>query len=468
MPPPRLRSPMPPNVPYTASPARLPPLVIASSSLALSGGLAALLYVFTRSADRDLAQDQDGVEMDEAAVVTWWAGDMGLRWALLSSAGSLAGVLGLLLRNSKLHRLFALTTAIDLLACVLFTLTLALLTFTPALSAPFSTFLCSSALTSSPSSLLGTVGRERESLRWSDGVELVLWGVETCEDNWQTGMVGVILGAVVATALRVYGTWITWEWNAEMKEQELRDVGEGWVDQEMCEIDTRRDGGCKTASAMEGTVPTGRPRSSSTASTGSSSRSGRRSTTLPLYSDYPSPLEGHKRSRSHTIAHDRRSRTQPQLVLVPVVLDSHGRPHYSPTSAAFHLPPFASPPRSRSSTYNGGTAYPPSPSPSSASSSRSPSSSRSKRPPSLRPRSSSSSSSSTAFVHSPLANSPELITFTDEPESVDNDEEEPFASPPMTPTALTTTCRGGGGSDECARRARSRSENGLVTVVAAA
>ncbi|GAA5827219.1 hypothetical protein JCM11251_001175 [Rhodosporidiobolus azoricus] len=436
----RLSLSAPPPVPF---PSRKPALVIASSSLLLSSGLATCLYVWRSTLDR-VDSDTDGVEQDGAAVAAWWTGEAALRWSLLSAGGSVFGVLGLLLRDSRLHRVFAITTAVDLLATVLLALVLSLLTFTPALAPTFSTFLCSSTFISDFSA-----SRSHEGLTWSDGVELVLWGVETCEESWRTGMIRVIFGCAVATALRLYGVLISWEANSEMRDQELRDRGEGWVDQEMCEIEaaTVQQGDRKSARQLEETL--GRPRSSSPPST-SSRRSGMRSSTLPLYSDFSdSPHHvGGKRTRSHTFASGTGSRRQqPQLVLVPVVLDQHGHPVYSPSSPSFTLPPYASPSRSRSSTYH--EAFSPSPI---ASSSASRSSSRaSKRAP--RPRSSSSSSSASRLFNSqPIVDSPPLMALTDEPLDIAS---VPL-SPPLTPVA---SCTGKKEDDRASRRARSKSEN---------
>ncbi|GAA6002654.1 hypothetical protein JCM10207_007612 [Rhodosporidiobolus poonsookiae] len=429
---------MPPH--STPSPSRLPSLLVSGSSLLLASGLAASLYVWTSAMDADLASDQDAVDLDEAQVVAWWAGETALRWAYLSAAGSLCGVLGLLLRNSRLHRVFAITTAVDLLATLLFTLVLILLTFVPTLSTPFSTLLCSNAFSApSPTASVLTTAPERNSLSWSDGVELVLWGVEACEESWRTGLVRVIFGSIVACVLRTYGTFVSWEMNAELREQELRDQGEAWVDQEMCEIET--DG--KSASAVEETLPRSR-RSSSF----SSQRSARRSTTLPLYQEFaagPSG-EGHKRHRSHTIAYPPHGgRHHPQLVLVPVTLDEDGQPVYSPSSPSFALPPYASPPRSRSNTHH---------SPLSPSGSSSRSSSRaSKKRFSFRPRA--NSSTSTSSNPPPFLDSPPLISFTDEPEEL------------LPPPVGLSTSTSSPTEERANRRARSRSENDGASFAAA-
>ncbi|GAA5888790.1 hypothetical protein JCM6882_002856 [Rhodosporidiobolus microsporus] len=428
-------------------PSRKAALVIASSSLLVSTGLATCLFVWRSALDHNDA-DTDGVDMDEAAVLASWTGEAALRWSLLSAGGSLFGVLGLLLRKSGLHRVFAITMAVDLLATVLLALVLSLLSFTPALAPAFSTFLCSSTFISDFSA-----SRSHEGVTRSDGVELALWGVETCEESWQTGMLHVILGCVVVAALRVYGVLVSWDMQAEMREQEARDRGEAWVDQEMCEIEaaTGQQGERKSARQMEETL--GRPRSSSTSSTTSSRRGGARSSTLPLYTEIAdSSAPPGKRTRSHTFAHGSSSRRQqqqqhPRLVLVPVVFDQHGHPVYSPSSPGFALPPYASPPRSRSSTYHDAFSGSPVASPlSSRSSSRT-----SKR--SSRPRSSSSSSSS-SFLSGPLVDSPPLMAFIDEPLDLDT-----LPTSPLMPSASSTGKKEDERTATTSRRLRSRSEN---------
>lgn len=372
-------------------------------------------------------------------------------------------------RSAKIQRVFAVTTAVDLVATILLTLLLLLLTFTPALSQPFSTFLCSSSFAqdlSTPSSLSSSHhpsshSSSSESFTLTDSLALLLWGVETCEDNWRSGMVRVILGSAVASVIRTYGVCVTWEANAELKENEQRERGEGWVDQEMAEVEAREEErAAKLQRKASGGGGGGRQRSASSSSSGSSHRRGslseRRSSTLPLYTDAPSSdCLKHLRSQSIPYSSDG---SKPQLVLVPCVLDSHGHPVYSPSSPTFTIPPYtAGPSRSRSSSST--SSYPPPPS--SPSSSRSSSRASSKR--SYRPRSSSSFSSMSSYpphYHSPLAAS-DLMAFTDEPSAFAFDLEAAASSasrsssPPSTPTTLTSAA-----VDESAvRRARSRSEN---------
>ncbi|BGP36426.1 hypothetical protein JCM10450v2_000324 [Rhodotorula kratochvilovae] len=422
-----------------APPSRTPALLAAASSLFLSSGLATLLWVWTAALERELASDADAVDLDEMSVVAWWAGDAALRWAVVSAVGSLCGVLGLLLRRSGLHRVFAVTTATDLLVTIFFTLTLALFTFSPSLSAPFGSFLCSSTFASDWTSAPALTSRsEHATSSWAGGIELVLWGLEACEDSWQTAMLGVLLGCVVAVVLRALGTWATWEMNSEMREKELRDRGEAWVDADeyMLEVEAaqRGTGDVKTPLALEETL--GRPRASSTASTSrSGAMSERRSQTLPL----PFALDSAKRVRSQTVTFGQsapRDGRHAQLVFVPVMLDERGHPVYQPSSPTFAFPPYASPPRSRQNTAPSYTGF------SGPSSSSSRSSSRSAKR--SRQRSSSSSSSSTSSLSSPLSGP----VFVDEPVEM---------SPPRTPIGQSTSTLSV--EDKTSRRLRSRSED---------
>ncbi|GAA5855114.1 hypothetical protein JCM8547_002386 [Rhodosporidiobolus lusitaniae] len=463
----------------SSSASRLAALVIASSSLLLSGGLAASLHAYTSAFTREVDVDGDAVDgMDEGAVVAWWAGDAALRWALLSFSGSALGTLGLLLRNSRLHRVFAISTAVDLLATVLLTLVLLLLTFSPALSQPFSTFLCSSAFSppSSSSTTSSSPTSSSDTLLSSSSPSLSLslsltdfWTLDTCEDNWRTGMICVLFGCFVACVLRAVGVWVTWETNGELREQELRDKGEGWVDEvDEREMEEQREEG----EEVEGDGKkrrmsfASRPRSSSSSTVKStrSSSSNRRSSTLPLYSEYDPREEGQpsqaspRRLRSQTLnyplsfssSRPSSSSKRPQLVLVPCVLDQNGHPVFSPSSPSFAIPPpYASPPRSRSNTSSSSYIT-------SSSSSSSRSSSRASRH---------STSTLKPSSHSPLADfsaSPDpesstpLMAFTDEPEALTSS---PLSS--LTPTMIGQSS-GTSPVDEktavVSRRGRSRSE----------
>ncbi|CEQ38763.1 SPOSA6832_00218 [Sporobolomyces salmonicolor] len=478
-----------PSPPPSRQPSRAPALVIALSSLLLSAGLAVSLYVYTASLQQELVGDAEAAgDMDQATVIAWWAGDAALKWALLSAAGSLCGVVGILMHNSALHRVFAVSTFADLLLTLLLTLTLALLTFTPTLSQPFGSFLCSSVGSglSSPSaqSLLGTA-HDSESLSWSSGIEILLWGVETCEESWHAGLVRVIAGCVVAASLRIYGVWVSWEMNAELKDQELRDQGEGsWmVDPEYVDEGARGTEG-KSPTRMEETlVRRSRASSTSTAVAGPSSR---RSHTLPA-TGLPPPYAyaESQRVRSHTISYPPHpssssslhnsaptsassgSRQRPRLVLLPVYVNNHGNPVYSPSSPSFPYAlghPAPAPPAYAART--------PSPRTRSSTSPGMPFSSRphvfNRNPSSkCRNRSSSSSSSSSSASRSssssPVASSavsagsktplPSPPIYTSEPMEL---------TPPTTPTATTSSTSKAANS--ASRRPRSRSETAGAVV----
>ncbi|EGU13353.1 hypothetical protein RTG_00530 [Rhodotorula toruloides ATCC 204091] len=352
------------------TPTRMAPLVVSTSSLLLSAGLMTTLWVWTTALERELASDVD-VDMDQSAVIAWWVGEAGLRWSLISAGGSLCGVLGLVtVRPCSLHH-------------------------------------------------------EQTWSTWSNGIEFVLWGVEACEEAWQTAMVLVLMGCVVTVALRIYGTWVTWEVNADLREGELRDAGEGWVDVgEMEEVELG-GGEQKTPLLLEEAL--GRPRSSSSSSrrlSFSSSNHDRRSNTLPL----PYALEGHKRTRSNTIAFGQTDKRRPQLVFVPVMFDAHGQPVCQPSSPTFAIPHYASPPRSRASTRSSTLSSSPSRS--------------THRPPSLDNRSTSSS---------PPRPSPPAV-LTAEPADM--------ISPPRSPTCQSTCTASA--DERTNRRLRSKSENDHV------
>lgn len=335
-----------------------------------------------------------------------------VRSRLALARGSRTDIQGHTQRKSGLLRVFAVSTATDLAVTILLTLTLSLLTFFPSLSSPFGSFLCSSAFASdystSSASLLS--GRSEQTWSaWQNGIEYVLWGVEACEEAWQTAMVLVLVGCAVTVALRIYGTWVIWEANADLREGELRDAGEGWVDVDEMEEVEPGGGEQKTPLLLEEAL--GRSRSSSSSGrrfSFASSHGDRRSNTLPL----PYALEGHKRSRSNTIAFGQTDRRRPQLVFVPVMFDAHGQPICQPSSPTFAVPHYASPPRSRTSTR-------------------------------------SSTLSSSPFRSSPPRPSPPVV-YTAEPAAMD--------SPPRSPTCQSTCTAS---ADEWTkRRLRSKSEDG--------
>lgn len=87
-----------PSNPSRRNPSRRTPALIASAaSVLLASGLAVSLAVAVRSIEAELDSDDEAIDLDQTAVAVWWAGDVALRWAFISAAGSLCGVLGLVL-----------------------------------------------------------------------------------------------------------------------------------------------------------------------------------------------------------------------------------------------------------------------------------------------------------------------------------------------------------------------------------
>ncbi|GAA5991307.1 hypothetical protein JCM10908_003247 [Rhodotorula pacifica] len=340
---------------------RMPALIASAASVLLASGLAVSLAVGMRSFERELDNDLDSVDMDQTAVAIWWAGDVALRWAFISAAGSVCGVLGLVLRKSKLHGIFALTTAFDLLATIFLTLTLLLLTFSPSLSEPFGEFICSSSYASDFSgaarSLLARPS-EHSTLSWTNGIELAFWGVETCEDAWQSAMLRILVGCAITIGLRMYGTWVTWDANVDLRESELRDRGLGWETTtepllqtaEGLQADEDDDDVQDSKSILEkavrrlsssGARPAARYTPLEMEEARPSRSVERRSRTLPSSSHLD---EKQRRTRSRTSSgssspSSRRNSSEPRLILVPFVIDSQGHAVYEPCSPTLRVPP---------------------------------------------------------------------------------------------------------------------------------
>ncbi|GAA5852517.1 hypothetical protein JCM3766R1_000821 [Sporobolomyces carnicolor] len=386
----------------SSSNSRLAALSIALSSLLLSSGLATVLYVYTESL-RD--QFDDGDVDEPAQVVAWWTAEAAFKWALISAGGSLSGIVGILVRNASIHRIFAVSTFADLLLTLLLTFTLSLLTLTPSLAPTFGSFLCSSVLASwydSPSPLDHRPHVERDDTsRSRSDTSLLLggaggagetrgggersWGVEACDDEWKLAMVQVLAGCVVAVALRIYGVYVSWEHNVELRRRHavqqqqqrrrrrrhdgslvLSDSPDPWSDVDCADSPSpqrKRGGGggekpqkkerrrsspsCFLLGSFEprgrgGSVTAGpSPRRMSS---GSSSGSIRRSNTLPTTRSPPPPYprdddddaderENDRRRRSGSSAsllssssRPRSSHPRPRLVLLPVYVDRDGNP----------------------------------------------------------------------------------------------------------------------------------------------
>ncbi|GAA5877327.1 hypothetical protein JCM16303_006244 [Sporobolomyces ruberrimus] len=446
----------------TTSSNRTPALLISLSSLLLSAGLSTCLYVLTES-----LKDQLDGDLDQAGVVAWWASDAGLKWGLISATGSLAGVVGILIHNSSLHRVFAVSTFADLLLTLLLTFTLSLLTFTPSLSPTFGSFLCSSVLSSSYDSPSGSTGShilrvERDRSNWAPagGIDLLSWGVEACEESWKSGMFKVIAGSVVAVICRVYGVYVSFSMNAELRDEELQRLGgqggrrevDSWVDEdsasEMNELNKSSLRGLEETLAGNSNHRRSRSTSSTSRSGGrgpSPTSSTRRSNTLPatgLPPRYSDPTAVRPRSQSSNEGN------RPRLVLLPVYVDRQGNPVASPTSAR-------SPPAYRSRSSTSPTSDP---SHRSKPSSGSSSAARPPPPPRKRSYSATSYSSSSSSSSPPLKRSPPLPPlYTSEPL--------PLSSSPDLSSSTSSSTETTSSKIGRSRRSRHRSDTDFTQIV---
>lgn len=289
--------------------------------------------------------------------------------------------------------MFALTTAFDLLATVFLTLTLLLLTFSPSLSEPFGDFVCSSIyatdLSRSTRTLLARLS-EHAAFSWTTGVDLSFSGVEACEDAWQGAVLHVLVGCVITIALRAYGTWVTWDANVELRENELRarEAGAGWErlpggssaadaaapsEDEADDADDEK--GLLEKAVRRLSVTAERPQVTPLVLEEARVRYTKRSHTLPPLSiatsaagGSPRPDRTRPRGRAQTAfgaweprsaASSRsssRDSTEARLVFVPFTLDSHGHPVYAPSSPTYAVP---GSPRSSSPARTGAPPPPP-------------------------------------------------------------------------------------------------------------
>lgn len=144
------------------------------------------------------------------------------------------------------------------------------------------------------------------------GVEVVVWGVESCEENWRQGMV-VLLGIGATVVLvRAYGVWVAYEHAGEVERNGagLSGRSSDWFDAR----DAKRE-------KMAGR------RRSSTVSSGQPAKSN----SLPL-TERPSTSGRYK---SHSLSHPLPNR--PRLVLVPVFFDPSSAA--SPCPSSYHSSP---------------------------------------------------------------------------------------------------------------------------------
>ncbi|KAM0793719.1 hypothetical protein ACM66B_001143 [Microbotryomycetes sp. NB124-2] len=321
--------------------------VVSGSSLLLATGLALLLYA---SLHAQASNDDD--EYSEAGGLARTAAQLAFKWASCSALASFSGTIGVLLHRRQMVRLFAVGAAIDLVCTVLLLSVLVLLVCVPTLAEPFSHLLCH-AVTSG---------------EFSSSISPLLWNrMDVCEQHWRWGMAAIIAGAVVAIALRAWGTAITWQhYNAMSKHSAVLSrrarpgVGSGgspeqqdeWFDTEMMRKEE------------QDLLERRRQRSRRDIERGGSGRrtDRDRSSTLPLMlgaQDRQLPPH-HGRFKSHSISHpppaEGTDRRRPQLVLVPVFMDERSGPS-SPSSRASSaslsspsfppsfIPAFATPPR---------------------------------------------------------------------------------------------------------------------------
>ncbi|KAK4050431.1 hypothetical protein OIV83_003501 [Microbotryomycetes sp. JL201] len=425
----------------TVSRLRAATFVVAGSSLLLAAGLALLLYATLHT---HTATDDD--EYSEAGGLARTAAQLALKWASCSALASLSGTIGVLL----MVRLFAVGAAIDLVCTVLLLSVLILLVCVPTLAEPFSHLLCHAVTSGEFSS-----------------ISPFLWNrMDVCEQHWRWAMAAIILGAVIAIALRAWGTAITWQhYNAmsnhsavSRRGREGQDVdNDEWFDTEMMrkeeqDLIERRRRQHRRDVEQRTNRRTDRDRSSTLPIL-----MGAQERHLPAY---------HGRFKSHSFSHPQplegpNDRRRPQLVLVPVFMDERPNGHsssssstgLSPTSLSSpsfppsFIPAFATPPRRHR------------PSTSSASSTKSRESSSSRSGPSLQASASSAvipAATTTSCRHSTTSTSPRLPfiqpaspTFCLEPEKYCAIEINSFDSDPSA------------SSRPRLQRGRSKSDNGI-------
>lgn len=203
-------------------------------------------------------------------------------------------------------RFFARASFLDLAGTFVLLLSTILLTATPALAGPFSELVCRELtrgeLFRATSEREGRAGGTSEG--WGmQGVDVVAWGVETCEESWRMGMaIGITLLAGLL-AFKTWGIWVTWEFHSAL-------VGGHSADPEWCEDKAA----AATKPSRVRALSTGKPTRSRSA---------------------PTPHEGrphsHGRHKSHSVSH------RPRLVLVPVFFE--GTPVARTISPSSYSPP---------------------------------------------------------------------------------------------------------------------------------
>ncbi|SGY33196.1 BQ5605_C002g01464 [Microbotryum silenes-dioicae] len=167
--------------------------------------------------------DRHSMNYSQTGTIRYTLAHLTWRWTIISAMTSAIGVAGTLTRRAPLLRIFAVGTSFDLVCTIVLLLVFLLVTFSPTLAEPFSSFLCS-ALTSGEFASVSTLKLwESESQVGPEGfgIELLNFGIEACEEHWRGGMVALILGAIIAVALRTLGTIVTWDYHSTLVKQKL-------------------------------------------------------------------------------------------------------------------------------------------------------------------------------------------------------------------------------------------------------
>ncbi|KAL8283593.1 hypothetical protein RQP46_005388 [Phenoliferia psychrophenolica] len=266
-------------------PSRLASGLVATSSLLLNVGTGFALFRYRL----ELLDGEEG----EAG---------GLLCLAVAQACTIGAVVALV-------RFFARASLVDLAGTLVLLLSTLLLTFTPSLSGPFSELLCRELTRGE----LFRVTSEREgraggtSEGWGlRGVDVVVWGIETCEENWRTGAILVVALVLSLVVFKTWGIWATWEFHAK-----LQGLPNAASDPEWCEDKA--------------------PTSNNASSSLKPSRTRALSFSKPTRSrSTPTAPEGrphtHGRFKSHSVSH------RPRLVLVPVFFDATAPRTISPSS----------------------------------------------------------------------------------------------------------------------------------------
>lgn len=114
-----------------------------------------------------------------------------------------------------------------------------LLTFSPSLSAPFSDLICNT-LTRGELFSVTALMREKESRAtgWGlKGVDVIAFGVESCEENWRAGVAIVLVALIAGIVTRIYGVSCVWEYYTLLERESLGEAGD-WFDLRSVEKET--------------------------------------------------------------------------------------------------------------------------------------------------------------------------------------------------------------------------------------